>query len=106
MAEPRWYRIRFSLDQIAGGSVLRLMHDLLPLAVHVSDLNGVALFSSSFEVGDPRSTLEDVYFTPRAALAFAEIVAKYGAAPCDRPAAEGLSLLYGDASVAWNTLGH
>jgi len=47
-----------------------------------------------------------IYFTPRAALVFAELVAKYGAAPCERPAPEGLSLLYGDASLAWRALGH
>lgn len=95
----RWHRFRFSRDEIASGAMGRLLVDsLLPAAEEDGglDLSTVAIFRADDSEGG-----KYLYLSPGAFLTFRAIAVDHGAQPCDRPAPEGLSLLYGDASTAW-----
>jgi hypothetical protein len=94
----QWYRIWFPKDLFASGAVSRFLLDhVLPAAEQLRDLDlsTVAIFDA-----DDRKEGRYVYLSPRAFGAFLEIAVEHRALPCDRPALDGLSLLYGNELAA------
>ena len=87
--EP-WTLVRFSLKEVEDGVVTRLMRDLMSFALE--DLREVGVFSSELT-----SQGKYLYFSPRAAKAFASALAGLTIERCDPPSSQTLLCFYGAA---------
>jgi hypothetical protein len=78
-----------------------LVDSLLPAAERDRgmDLSAIAIFGVDESKGG-----KYLYLSPGAFFAFLTIALAHGAQPCDPPAPEGLSLLYGDERTARRVL--
>lgn len=63
-------------------------------------LNGGPPEAGLFAVRNQQSRATDFYLTPKAAILFPDLVAKYGAVECERPDIVTLAFLEGDQSTA------
>jgi hypothetical protein len=101
-AAYQWHRIGFSKDEVASGAMSRFVVDgVLPAAVQARamDLNTVAIFESDDSEGG-----KSLFLSPGAFFTFLTLALAHRAQPCDPPAPEGLSLLYGEEWVAHKLL--
>ena len=98
----QWHRISFPKGELVSGTMGRFFVEGLLLATEelgrnkTIDLRTVAVFG----VDDSEGGRYAVYFSPGAFSEFATLALAHGAKPCDRPAIESTSLLFGDERSA------
>src|SRR6185369_3948148 len=97
----QWHRISFPKGEFISAAMGRFFVEGLLLATEelgrnkIIDLRTVAIFGADDSEGG-----RYVYLSPGAFSEFATLALAHGAKPCDRPAIESTSLLFGDERSA------
>src|SRR6187200_1513923 len=96
-SNDQWHRIRFPKGELVSGTMGRFFVEGLLVATEelarntMIDVRPVAIIGV-----DDSEDGRYVYVSPGAFSEFATLALAHGAKPCDRPAIESASLLYGD----------
>src|SRR6476659_6235469 len=100
-SNDQWHRISFPKGELVSGTMGRFFMEGLLLATEelgrdkIIDLRTVAIIGVDNSEGG-----RYVYLSPGAFSEFAMLALAHGAQPCDRPAIESASLLYGEERSA------
>ena len=83
----------------AYNPTMEIMEYFTSLALTNAQATGQHVHDAAvFSQDDPETNLVTVYFTPSAEA----VAVRFGATPCEKPeSTEGLSLLCGEATAAW-----